>query len=72
MRCTTLSGAPIAYKFEASPSAERVPSVPRQTNSPKSWPNHPPPDFIRVDRKPVTGVKNDTGFRITYGPAVFV
>jgi YD repeat-containing protein len=48
----------IQGRGESSP--ERMPSVPRQMDSLESWPNHPSPDFVRVDRKPITGVFYDS------------
>ena len=52
--------------------SKRVPPVPQQVRARKSWPNHSPPDLVYADRKLITGVKNNTCFRITHGPAVLV
>jgi hypothetical protein len=71
MRYTTLSWAQFHTSSTQVP-AERVPTVPRQADGLECAPNHPPPNFVQADRKPITGVKNHTNFWITHGPAVLV
>src|SRR5438105_13176616 len=60
----------IQVRGETSP--ERVPSIPRQSDSLESWPNHAPPEFVGIDLTSVTGLKNDARLRITIGITVIV
>jgi len=59
-------------QIRSEPSAERVPTVPRQVDGLECLPNYAPPNFVHADGKPITGVKNHTYFRATHGLAVLV